>query len=26
MVHNIGNGAQKEDVLNAFAIIGHYRW
>jgi len=26
MVHNIGNGAQKEDVLDAFAIIGHYRW
>jgi uncharacterized protein YijF (DUF1287 family) len=26
MIHNIGNGAQKEDVLNAFAIIGHYRW
>jgi len=26
MVHNIGQGAQKEDVLNAFAIIGHYRW
>lgn len=26
MVHNIGEGAQKEDVLNAFTIIGHYRW
>jgi uncharacterized protein YijF (DUF1287 family) len=26
MVHNIGDGAQKEDVLNAFEIIGHYRW
>jgi uncharacterized protein YijF (DUF1287 family) len=26
MVHNIGQGAQKEDVLNAFRIIGHYRW
>lgn len=26
MIHNIGNGAEKEDVLNAFAIIGHYRW
>lgn len=26
MVHNIGEGARKEDVLNAFAIIGHYRW
>lgn len=26
MVHNIGAGAQKEDVLNSFRIIGHYRW
>ncbi len=26
MVHNIGRGAQEEDVLHAFAIIGHYRW
>lgn len=26
MVHNIGEGAKKEDVLNAFTIIGHYRW
>lgn len=26
VVHNIGNGAQNEDVLHAFAIIGHYRW
>ena len=26
MVHNIGSGAQKEDVLNAYVIIGHYRW
>lgn len=26
MIHNIGRGAQKEDVLNAFEIIGHYRW
>jgi uncharacterized protein YijF (DUF1287 family) len=26
MVHNIGEGARKEDVLNAFTIIGHYRW
>ncbi len=25
-VHNIGNGAQNEDVLRAFEIIGHYRW
>lgn len=26
VVHNIGRGAQKEDVLYAFDIIGHYRW
>ena len=26
MVHNIGAGAQREDVLRAFPIIGHYRW
>jgi uncharacterized protein YijF (DUF1287 family) len=26
VVHNIGNGAQNEDVLHAFTIIGHYRW
>lgn len=26
VVHNIGNGAQKEDVLYAFTVIGHYRW
>lgn len=26
MVHNIGAGAQKEDVLRAFEVIGHYRW
>jgi len=26
VVHNIGRGAQKEDVLNAYEIIGHYRW
>jgi uncharacterized protein YijF (DUF1287 family) len=26
VVHNIGAGAQKEDVLHAYAIIGHYRW
>lgn len=26
MVHNIGAGVQKEDVLNSFKIIGHYRW
>jgi uncharacterized protein YijF (DUF1287 family) len=26
MVHNIGEGAQCEDVLFAFPIVGHYRW
>ncbi len=26
VVHNIGGGAQCEDVLFAFTIIGHYRW
>jgi uncharacterized protein YijF (DUF1287 family) len=26
MIHNIGSGAQKEDVLFAYTIIGHYRW
>jgi uncharacterized protein YijF (DUF1287 family) len=26
MVHNIGEGAQCEDVLFAFTVIGHYRW
>jgi len=26
IIHNIGRGAQKEDVLNAYEIIGHYRW
>jgi uncharacterized protein YijF (DUF1287 family) len=26
MIHNIGAGARKEDVLHAFVIIGHYRW
>jgi uncharacterized protein len=26
VVHNIGGGAQNEDVLRAFQIIGHYRW
>lgn len=26
VVHNIGQGAQREDVLRAFEIIGHYRW
>ena len=26
VVHNIGRGAQREDILFAFPIIGHYRW
>ncbi|MGA7616097.1 MAG: DUF1287 domain-containing protein [Thermoanaerobaculia bacterium] len=26
MVHNIGEGARLEDVLEEFTIIGHYRW
>jgi uncharacterized protein YijF (DUF1287 family) len=26
MIHNIGAGAQKEDVLFEYKIIGHYRW
>ncbi len=26
MLHNIGAGVRKEDVLHAFEIIGHYRW
>jgi uncharacterized protein YijF (DUF1287 family) len=26
VIHNIGDGAQEEDVLYAFTIIGHYRW
>ncbi|MCU1347830.1 MAG: yijF [Acidobacteria bacterium] len=26
VVHNIGYGARNEQVLHAFAIIGHYRW
>jgi uncharacterized protein YijF (DUF1287 family) len=26
VVHNIGQGAQLEDVLDAFKKIGHYRW
>jgi len=26
MIHNIGAGARKEDVLHAFVILGHYRW
>ena len=26
VVHNIGRGAQHEDILHAWPIIGHYRW
>ena len=26
MIHNIGYGAQEEDILFAYRIIGHYRW
>jgi uncharacterized protein YijF (DUF1287 family) len=26
MIHNIGRGAQKEDILHEFTVIGHYRW
>jgi hypothetical protein len=26
VVHNIGAGAQTEDVLHAFVKLGHYRW
>ena len=26
VVHNIGGGAQIEDVLFAYAVTGHYRW
>ncbi|MDP1677293.1 MAG: DUF1287 domain-containing protein [Bacteroidota bacterium] len=26
MIHNIGSGAKKEDVLLQYEIIGHYRW
>ena len=26
VVHNIGYGAQNEDVLHTWKIIGHYRW
>lgn len=26
MVHNIGEGAQCEDVLFTFTLVGHYRW
>ena len=26
VIHNIGAGTRKEDILQAFEIIGHYRW
>jgi len=26
LIHNIGAGAQIEDVLFAYEIVGHYRW
>lgn len=26
VVHNIGRGAQEEDVLFAWTVTGHYRW
>jgi len=26
LIHNIGAGAQLEDVLFAYEIVGHYRW
>jgi uncharacterized protein YijF (DUF1287 family) len=26
MIHNIGAGTRKEDVLRSYKIIGHYRW
>jgi len=26
MIHNIGAGTRKEDILRSFAILGHYRW
>jgi len=26
VVHNIGQGTRSEDILQAFRIIGHYRW
>lgn len=26
VIHNIGNGAQEEDVLNVFPVTGHYRY
>lgn len=26
VIHNIGNGAQEEDILFAHKLIGHFRW
>jgi uncharacterized protein YijF (DUF1287 family) len=26
VIHNIGAGAQEEDVLDAYAVTGHFRW
>jgi uncharacterized protein YijF (DUF1287 family) len=26
VIHNIGSGAQEEDVLFAYELAGHYRW
>ena len=26
VVHNIGRGTLEEDILNAYKIIGHYRF
>lgn len=26
VIHNIGSGARREDVLREWKIIGHYRW
>ncbi len=26
VIHNIGAGTRREDILRAFTIIGHYRW
>ncbi len=26
MIHNIGAGTQKEDMLRNYSILGHYRW
>ena len=26
VIHNIGGGAQEEDVLFTYPLTGHYRW